>query len=117
MSSGLVRSAIAAALEDKDFAIESARIANAKSLAQELLYKAVKCERSIQKFDTFANRLMKVLNAACKEDRRLKLHSTKRRKAWTTFHKARVNTIPPLWGLMMREIGVKNDDTSKCSQS
>lgn len=52
-----MRSAIAAVLEDKDFTIESDRIANAKSLAQELLDKAVESEEKMEKFDAFASKL------------------------------------------------------------
>jgi aspartate-semialdehyde dehydrogenase len=57
MSSGLVRSAIAAVLEDKDFSIESLRILNAKSLAGELISKAVESEEKMEKFDSFASEL------------------------------------------------------------
>ena len=95
-----MRSAIAATLEDKDFVIESQRILNAKSLARELLSKAVKSEKKMDKFDSFAKDLIKGLEAACKEDKRLKLHSSQRNKMWSAFHKARIVTFPSLWTLL-----------------
>ncbi len=113
MSSGLVRSAIAAVLEDKDFRVESHRILNAKVLAEELLHKAVESEEKMDKFDSFASELMKRLEAACKEDKRLKLHSTKRKKMWSAFHKARIDTLSTLWNSMISHLGVKNDDTGR----
>ena len=57
MSSELVRSVITSVLDDKDFSIEFARIANAKYFAQELLDKAVENEKTKEKFDKFANEL------------------------------------------------------------
>ena len=69
MTSGVVRSTIAEVLENKDLTIQSPRIANAKFLAQDLLEKAVECERNMDKFDMFASKLMNILQAACKEDK------------------------------------------------
>ncbi len=108
MSSGLVRSIIASILEDKDFSIKSHRILNAKSLARELLEKAVESEEKMDKFDSFA---IELIEAACKENERLKLHSTKRKKMWSDFHKARIYTLPPLWSSLMTRLRLNNDDT------
>lgn len=57
-----------------------------------------------------------MLKAACKEDKRLKLYSTKRKKLWSTFHKARTDTIPALWSSVMSYIRVKNDDTGRTGE-
>ena len=106
-----MRSAIAATLEDKDFVTESQRIFNAKSLARELLSKVVESEEKMDKFDNFAKGLIKGLEAACKEDKRLKLYSSQWKKMWSAFHKARIVTFLSLWTLLMTDLGVKNDDT------
>ena len=47
-------------------------------------------EEKMDKFDSFAKDLVKGLEAACKEDKRLKLHSSQRKKMWSAFHKARM---------------------------
>ena len=108
-----MRSAIAAVQDDKDFGIASPRITNAKSLAEELMKKVIESEENIDKFDVFTTKLMKVLRNACKDDKRLKLHSTKWKKMWSAFHKARVDVLPVLWAELMKNLGVKNDDTGK----
>ena len=104
---------IAAIQDDKDFSIASPRIANAKSLAEELLKKAVESEENMDKFDTFAIKLLEVIRNACKEDKRLKQHSTKRKKIWSAFHKTRMDVLPALWAKLMNNIGLKNNDTGE----
>ena len=89
-----MRSSIAAVLED--FSVKSSRILNAKSIAGELLSKVLESEEKMDKFDSFAKELVKELEAACKEDSRLKLHSTRRKKMWSAFHKAGIETLPSL---------------------
>ena len=62
-------------LEDECFSIP--RILNAKALARELLNKAVESQNMIAVFDQFAEKIVMVIRVGSKEDKRLKLHSTK----------------------------------------
>ena len=106
-----MRSAISEALEDDCFRIEAPRIFNAKSLARELLAKAVESDENMEKFDSFSEKLLVVIRATSKDDKRWKMKSTKRKKMWSSFHKARMDTLPSLWTSLMSSFGVKNDDT------
>ena len=61
--------------------------------------KVIESEENIDKFDIFTIKLMKVLRNACKDDKRLKLHSTKQKKMWSAFHK---DVLPVLWAELMK---------------
>ena len=48
--------------------MESHWILNARSLAKELLNKAVESEDTMDQFDSFSTELIKTLESACKEE-------------------------------------------------
>lgn len=104
-----MKSAIAAAIKHQDFSIESPRIVNAKYLAEELLKKAVE---NAEKFDVFAEKLLKLLQSTSVKDGRMK-HSTRRNNMWSAFHKLRISKLSSLWCSLMKDIGLHNDDTGK----
>lgn len=110
MSSKSVKGAIADVLEHPDFDIESPRVLNAKSLARRLLEKTVESEVMVATFDAFAEKLLGVMQTAYIKDKRFK-YSTKRERMWSAFHSLRGNELRSLWGSLMRDVGLKNDDT------
>ena len=80
------------------------RIVSTKILAQELLEKALECEKSIKNVWHVCKQTDKCSTSSLQERQKAELHSTKRRKVWENFNIARMSVIPPLWTSMMSDI-------------
>ena len=106
MSSGWVRACISNVLQEAPSSFR--RTDRMKQLGESILAKSV--ERG-EVFDEFCLKLVDFLQqeitSVCK---RLKCHSSKRSKLWSTFHEHRTDPkgcLVLLWGKMLKDLGVE----------
>ena len=92
MASGIVRSAIASALDDDDFDIDTDKARLTKELAADLLDAIIKTDDNIECFDRFAEVLLSNFKEIIQKDH----HKTKER-AWMEFHQLRIGKLRLIW--------------------
>ena len=96
MAAGVVRAAIAAILEDRDFVLNTPRMITAKETAKKLIEASTADDHSQDTFVKFALSLDHKLDALATPSSSKKL-STQRKQLWSRFHAFRVSDLRKLW--------------------
>ena len=96
MAAGVVRAAIAAILEDRDFVLNTPRMITAKETAKKLIEASTADDHRQDTFVKFALSLDHKLDALATPSSSKKL-STQRKQLWSRFHASRVSDLRKLW--------------------
>lgn len=108
-SSGVVRAHIASILEDEEFSLDTPRMKLARSTAREILCVSSASEQAMEKFDTFAAKLIKEIQPVGKFS-----NSAKRRKLWSDYHSMRCSGLGILWEELYIQLGIGQEHAADC---
>lgn len=109
MASGLVRSALSAAVEDENVkGLDSERVKKMRDDGNSILRCVAKGDAEMAAFDTFSEDVLRILRAPVGQ---CASYCIKREKLWTRFHEACIMELPRLWTKLLSDIKVTvNDD-------
>ena len=104
-ASGIVKGAISAILQDKDFDLKTARMKLARESAQAVLDAISGEGKNTEVFARFAATLNGKLEALAAPSG-CKTLSAQRQRLWSSFHSARVSELRRLWNDLFTSLGV-----------
>lgn len=115
MASGLVRGAISVVLND-DKLVKATKTDNMRLFGQTFCSKIMESDRELDLFDKFCVQFVhdidKIFSTMSK---RIRSPTTKRTRAWTSFHREREKNLPQLWHNLFSSL--KLEDNSFFAQS
>ena len=115
MASGIVRGVISVVLEDEKL-VKSQRFDDMKVFGGTLIARVMKNDTNLELFDNFCIKYVGTIdNIFASLSKRIRSPTTKRTRAWTSFHQERQNNLPKLWHNLL---GVLNlEENSLFTQS
>ena len=102
MASGIVRSAIASALDDADFDIDTDKARLTKELAADLLDAIIKTDDNIECFDRFVEVLVSNFKEIIQKD-----HRKTKERAWMEFHQLHIGKPWLIWTNFLCTMGLQ----------
>lgn len=63
----------------------------------------------MDKFDSFASKLLKVIENACREDKCRSYAQQRKKEDVVSVHQARIDALPTLWDKFMNAIGLNSE--------
>ena len=109
MSSGLVRCALHAVLEERELQVNSSRMETAKALGRNILEKATSGEAEMTAFDVLSVELTTCLRSIFQRDSAYRSSAARREKFWIAFHQLRLSEIPKIWDRFLSSQQMQSD--------
>ena len=109
MSSGLVRCALHAVLEERELQVNSSRMETAKALGRNILEKATSGEAEMTAFDVLSVELTTCLRSIFQHDSAYRSSAARREKFWIAFHQLRLSEIPKIWDRFLSSQQMQSD--------
>ena len=94
MSSGLVRCAILAVLEEQELLVTTARMDCARTMAKSILQRATSGQTEMTAFDAFFRDFTACLRRILEAKSAYRSAAARREKLWIAFHQLRLTEIP-----------------------
>ena len=109
MSSGLVRCAILAVVEEQELLVTSARMDCVRTVAKSILERASSGEAEMTAFDAFALDLTACLRRILETESAYRSAAARREKMWIAFHQVRLTEMPRIWEKYITSLNIQPD--------
>ena len=109
MSSGLVRCAILAVVEEQELLVTSARMDCVRTVAKSILERASSGEAEMTAFDAFVLDLTACLRHILETESAYRSAAARREKMWIAFHQVRLTEMPRIWEKYITSLNIQLD--------
>ena len=109
MSSGLMRCAILAVVEEQELLVTSARMDCVQTVAKSILERASSGEAEMTAFDAFVLDLTACLRRILETESAYRSAAARREKMWIAFHQVRLTEMPRIWEKYITSLNIQPD--------